>query len=153
MRVILSTFMIVCLLHTNPVSPAGMTKSVECDYDIELLATTVYGEARGESFLGRKAVVDVVRNRMDGCRLSSKQVLLHQGYNAKRKTYEYAFEGAHVEVTNKKLYDEILSEVQLYLSQDDITDGATHFYSGDKKPYWTASLTYVKTIGGHHFYR
>ena len=124
-----------------------------CDYDYDLMAKTVYGEARGESFLGRKAIVDVIRNRMTSYRLTSKEVVTRKGYNKITKRYEYAFEGVNVEVKDKKLFETIRSEITLYLNLDDITDGAKYFYSGSKKPYWTADRTYVKTIGQHHFYR
>lgn len=135
-------------------SPLGsQTAKPQCNYDYDLIAKVVYGEARGESFLGRKAVVDVVKNRMNGCKISSKEVIMRQGWNKATKKYEYAFEGIKVKVSDKKLFTQIKEEVILYLSQDDITNGAKYFYSGSVKPYWVGSRTYIKTIEGHYFYR
>lgn len=33
-----------------------------------------------------------------------------------------------------------------------ICPGATHFYSGKKKPYWTKTLEFKCKIGDHYFY-
>lgn len=35
---------------------------------------------------------------------------------------------------------------------DSICPGATHFYSGKKKPYWTKTLEFKCKIGDHYFY-
>jgi hypothetical protein len=34
----------------------------------------------------------------------------------------------------------------------EICPGATHFYSGKKKPYWTKTLVLKCKIGDHYFY-
>jgi spore germination cell wall hydrolase CwlJ-like protein len=34
----------------------------------------------------------------------------------------------------------------------DPTGGATHYYSGKKKPMWASQLTHLGDIGGFHFY-
>ena len=145
--------LLVFLVSCSKSVATAILPSPRCDYDYDLIAKTVYGEARGESFDGRKAIMDVIRNRMNNCRLSSKQVITRKGYNKVSKKYEYAFDGVNVEVNDKEVYERIRSEITLYLSLDDITDGATYFYSGLKEPYWTSNRQKIKTIGQHHFYR
>ena len=126
MKKAIALFLFLVLFSKSVATALPVEKA--CDYDYDLMAKTVYGEARGESFLGRKAIVDVIRNRMTSYRLTSKEVITRRGYNKSTKRYEYAFEGVNVEVKDKKLFETIRSEITLYLNLDDITDGAKYFY-------------------------
>jgi spore germination cell wall hydrolase CwlJ-like protein len=44
------------------------------------------------------------------------------------------------------------SVVQQTTTKKEVCPGATHFYSGTKKPAWANKMRLVCVIGGHKFY-
>lgn len=102
------------------------------------LASVIYAEARGEPIDGQIAVGQVVMNRVsekhwpsDICEVAYQK---HQFANLTpdEKTIDLA-----VQILNGEF--------------DDFTDGATHFYSGTKTPWWAPKMRYVGQIAGHRF--
>jgi cell wall hydrolase len=51
--------------------------------------------------------------------------------------------------------DGIFQEIKLLVLSpgDDPTDGATHYHSGDAKPYWVEDMKFTVQIGGLKFYK
>jgi spore germination cell wall hydrolase CwlJ-like protein len=39
------------------------------------------------------------------------------------------------------------------LSEEDVTNGATHYHNTSVTPYWTDSMKQTAVIGNHIFYR
>ena len=119
------------------------------------LATTVYREARGESYAGQVAVAIVVRNRV----LSDKfpdtpcEVML--------QSRQFAFVSRDLHLRDPK--DREAWETALRVSQDVLAmpihayesplGGALYFHSG-KRPAWDFNkLEKVVVIGNHTFYK
>jgi len=137
----------------------------------EVLALTIWGEARGESIEGQVAVANVVMNRYksnlekyktvaDVC-LEPKQFSC---WNKNDPNYPKLIElGNKIVINGEDKADKILSQC-LYIARgvmsfklNDNTGSArnymtkTLFYS-DKKPSWANPVTTPKVIGSHIFF-
>lgn len=106
----------------------------------DCLAQAVYYEARGESVLGQRAVAYVVLNRGNPCRVISEGCQFSWKCASVPAPYGEAWRLA------KNVAQYVLANPHL-----DVTQGATHFYSG-KAPYWVRSMTFKVKIGKHYFY-
>lgn len=126
------------------------------DEQIDYMARTIWGEARGEGARGMQAVANVIMNRVNkggwyGATI--KDVVL------KKWQFSVWNEGD----PNR---DKILNATQAQLAQaldiskkvikgelQDITGGATNYHATTVKPSWAAKMTKTVQIGNHVFYR
>jgi N-acetylmuramoyl-L-alanine amidase len=127
----------------------------------ELLGRLIYCEARGESDIGKKAIVYVVINRMySNNRYGnsiSEVILRPQQFcplNRENLNFKYMKNppADNIMMNCRKITDEIL---KYYMVNDDPTEGATHFHSIYIHPSWAESvfMKKIKTIGKHIFYK
>jgi len=126
------------------------------DEQIDYMARTIWGEARGEGARGMQAVANVIMNRVNkggwyGATI--KDVVL------KKWQFSVWNEGD----PNR---DKILNATQAQLAQaldiskkvikgelQDITGGATNYHATTVKPSWAAKMTKTVQIGNHVFYK
>ena len=113
--------------------------------NLDALTRVVYGEARGETDEGKKAVAWVVKNRSNK---SGKSIQ----FEATKKSQFCCYSGEMKEKDSKEECEEIAQDVINGYSSDP-TDGATHFYSGNKTPSWAKGKKPCATIGGHKFFK
>ena len=139
--------------------------------DLETLALTLWGEARGEPILGKLAIACVIRNRADRRHLSFKEVCLQPNqfscFSPKggKKNYDMVVRQAEA----------ILSHANIALSHPswlecqwvalgvmqfklrDTTDGADHYMTTDlyqfKPPKWAKAMVEANIFGAHTFLR
>ncbi len=136
---------------------------VETLSDAEVLARTLYGEARGEELAGIEAVACVILNRVAFAKSrgrywwgnSIKQVCLKPGQfscwneadpnrtkllavNPRDRAYRLCKRIASRAVTG---------------NLPDVTEGATHYHTHAVDPYWARGHVPVAEIGNHLFYR
>jgi spore germination cell wall hydrolase CwlJ-like protein len=136
---------------------------LKMDRDIEIMAKTMYGEARGEYANkngGLKALIaigNVIMNRSKESGDSTSTVCL----KAKQ------FSCWNYRDPNRKIIENITLKDKLYelcfvtatkiVSEEilDITNGANHYYSKFLKPppYWTKNRIPVTQIGNHIFFK
>lgn len=109
------------------------------------VAQAVYGEARGEAWLGKVAVAQVVMRRAGldyryACRVvrAPAQFAPLQGSGAQ---WQWAIAAAE-EAMRWSVH-----------GGPDYSNRASHFYSGAVAPYWAAAYEHVATLGGHKFFR
>jgi len=112
--------------------------------EVELISRVIYGEARGEDFLGQVAVGAVVLNRVNDPRFP--------------KTIEGVIyeSGAFTAVDDRQIHltpdDQAYKAAEAALSGLDPTNGAIFYYNPrtatDK---WIKSRTVIKRIGNHTF--
>lgn len=132
--------------------------------DFEILALTVWAEARGECEKGQKAVAWVIRNRVDNPRWWGKTI---KGVCFKPKN----FSCWNKDDSNYKLisdpktltlgsYLEILALCEQVFSEsaiEDPTNGCDHYATTkaikDGKVYWARGRKPVIIIGNHSFYQ
>ena len=113
--------------------------------DLGALTRVVYGEARGESDEGKRAVAWTVKNRASKSGKSIK-------YEATKKSQFCCYSG---EMKETKARDECqkVAEDTINGSNSDPTGGATFFYSGKTVPSWAKNKEPCATIGGHKFFK
>lgn len=117
---------------------------------LECLALAIYFEARGEPLEGKIAVAEVIYNRVVDPRYPSD--ICSVVYE--RKQFSWTHDGKSDRPKDHKKYNEIL-ELSKKIQKGNlfVGDGVTHYHSTKVKPYWRNSLTRVKQIGNHIFYR
>lgn len=133
------------------------------DRDIEIMARTIYGEARGEylkengGLKALAAVGHVIMNRSieSGCSIEAvcKKPWQFSCWNEKDP--------------NRKIIEKVSIENPIYRicyvvakriicnEQEDITKGANHYYSTTMKtpPYWAENQEPTVKIGNHLFFK
>jgi N-acetylmuramoyl-L-alanine amidase len=138
--------------------------------DRDVLALTIWAEARGESLEGRVAVGCVIRNRMAGRRQTVRDVCLAPAQFSCWATaggatnYRALMAVVDALVGGRVVPDPLLRECQwvadgiLSGACRDLTRGADHYLtttllSSSHKPGWVSKMTWVSTVGSHAFYR
>ncbi len=131
--------------------------------DAQLLALCIYGEARGESYEGRRAVGSVILNRKDKGGWYGKTVkavilkpyqfscFLEADKNFKRLLQiAYDFRSAYDnDIALRGCFD-----VAAALVDGDVKRNtkATHYKTVDCKAKWADKMQLVNEIGAHQFY-
>lgn len=125
--------------------------------ETEAVAAVIIREAGGEGHIGMWAVANVIQNRAN--KVSAFEVVSRPKQFSSvssvvvthKTTWENIIQSAKNHPEWKRAFD--LAVLVNKKSLPDITGGATHFYSGDKKPSWAASMEFRTHIGGHYFYK
>jgi spore germination cell wall hydrolase CwlJ-like protein len=139
--------------------------------DLETLALTLWGEARGEPILGKLAIACVVRNRSLARHLTIKETCLQpmqfSCFTPKGGKTNYGFVKKKAEAILKHdtaaMSDPAWLECQwialgvLQFKVRDITGGADHYMTTDlyesKPPKWASKMKVAYTNGEHTFLR
>lgn len=128
--------------------------------EIDVVARTLWGEARGEPERGKEAVCWVIRNRAErGGRFGAtwKEVCLKPyafscwNRNDPQREKLLAFKEGSRELV---VFRGIAAKIRLLENEDDPTGGADHYHAAYiDPPPWTAKMTQTASIGRHLFYR
>lgn len=145
--------------------------------DREVLARTMWGEARGEGRIGQEAVASVILNRVELAKaFKARKGRNHPLYGdgtvegACRAPWQFSCWNENdpnlpklLAVTmDDRRFSSCMAVAAVALSGvlDDPTQGATHYHTVKSPPNvkqwppkWAASLTPTVTIGAHIFYR
>jgi spore germination cell wall hydrolase CwlJ-like protein len=139
--------------------------------DIDIAARTVWGEARGEGEAGMQAVAAVLINRALAARSfiaakagRKKHPLFGDGSltSAAQAAWQFSCWNKNDPNRDKLIklskadpgYIKAKAAVTWALSNQDPTDGATHYYANSiAAPDWTKDATFTKKIGQHLFYK
>ncbi len=130
--------------------------------EIDVLARTVWGEARGEGTVGMQAVACVILNRV---KVAEERGNFWWGNNiiqVCQKPYQFSCWNRS-DPNFKKLQD--IDESDLYFATalriarralagvlEDMTDGSTHYHAAGTSPYWVKNEKPRAVIGHHIFY-
>lgn len=119
---------------------------------IDCIAKNIYYESRGEGLKGMLAVGQVTKNRVespkypkDYCKVVFQSKQFSWTNNKKRSSKKELEAWETARNLAKILYWNNLPI--------DLTKGATHFYSGYKKPYWAKYYEKTVKINNHTFYK
>ena len=129
---------------------------------IDVLARTIYGEARGESISGMEAVASVVLNRLY---FSNR----HRGYwwgdsiiEICKKPWQFSCWNKndinYQIISNVEDYDIVFCICKRIAARavagliEDKTCNATHYHTLNSCPKWSIGKIPCATIGGHVFY-
>ncbi|MBA4361976.1 MULTISPECIES: cell wall hydrolase [Pseudomonas] len=132
--------------------------------DRDILARTLWGEARGESLVGQIAVAWTIRNRVnDGVSKSwwgegyagvCQAKYQFSCWNANDPNFAFLIGAKPIPASEftraQRAADLVISGVE-----PDPTGGATHYYATSIKtpPAWAAKAKQTYRLGGHVFFR
>ena len=122
----------------------NQAKQAAASQDLEYLARTIYGEARGESFEGKVAVAAVVLNRVESGQYgnSIREVIFQMG----------AFSAVSDGQYNLQPDDASYEAAREALNGSDPTSGAIYFWNPNTATdSWVYTRTVIRTIGNHVF--
>jgi spore germination cell wall hydrolase CwlJ-like protein len=132
--------------------------------DRDILARTLWGEARGESLVGQQACAWTIRNRVDDGRAKSwwgegyagvcQQAYQFSCWNKNDPNFAYLSGAKPIPPGEYKRALSVALAVMAGVVPDP-TGGATHYYatSMPKAPAWVKGATLTLTLGGHRFYK
>ena len=137
--------------------------AIDSEEEIGCLVEAVYFEARGESFAGKVAVINVILERVDSRYFPNSVCdVVHSGVYkggvpVKNKcAFSYWCDGKPERYNNIKALAKV-QEVVILLMNGVTIEGisfATHYHANYVEPYWSYSedFIYVGRIGRHLFY-
>jgi spore germination cell wall hydrolase CwlJ-like protein len=132
------------------------------DKDRDILARTLWGEARGEDFIGQIAVAWTIRNRVFDGKTKSWWGEGYAGvclkpwqfscWNKNDPNYAY-LSGAKPIPTRELARARMAADHVIDSAAPDPTNGSTHYYATTrpKPPAWAAKATETLTLGRHIF--
>lgn len=133
------------------------------ELEIDTLARTIFGEARGEPHEGLEAVANVVQNRV---KIAQKKGRYWWGNNiigVCQKPYQFSCWNKNdpsynrlLEVTDKNIHFATCLRIARRAAINklpDRTNGATHYHADYVSPFWAKGEQPVKKIGRHIFYK
>ena len=121
--------------------------------ELFIVALTILGEARGETFEGMAGVASVIQTRTIERKQTPSQVCLAS------KQFSF-WNGGVSESTKRKLLATTQGKNALYLADlvihkqmPDIVKGANHYHAISVAPKWARDARLVATIRNHKFYK
>jgi N-acetylmuramoyl-L-alanine amidase len=119
--------------------------------DILVAARTIFGEARGESYEGMKAVAHVILNRaakegsIAGVCLRPKQFSCwNLGDPTRERMVQVTVDDPKLRTALKAFLDAV--------DELDFTNGSRHYCRHDVSPSWANGHTPVLVVGAHRFF-
>jgi N-acetylmuramoyl-L-alanine amidase len=129
------------------------------EYDRQIVASCMVLEAACDGVEGMQAVLNVILTRADGYLHQLVGQTVKRGafscmssvWNTPSPDYSPLIRRAqgHGKTYTKALHLIAIMEQGLLW---DNTYGATHYHATTIRPYWVSDMSYLTTIGGHHFY-
>ncbi len=142
---------------------AAATPEAYNELTIDILARTLWGEARNEGTAGMQAVACVVLNRVNTAREfggywwgNTIIEVCHKAYQFScwnktdpnyRKLIAVTDENIHFATAKRIARRAVLGFI------DDPTYGADHYHTRAVKPYWSRGKTPTNVIGQHVFFK
>lgn len=125
--------------------------------DIDTMARTIYGEARGESQDGKLAVAHVIRNRAERggwWGASIEDVCRHPWqFSCWNENDPNRVKLDALDANDPVAAECLWAALAVLLGKHvDNTSGSCHYHATHVAPDWSQGLTPVGQIGGHLFY-
>jgi len=129
------------------------------DYDRQIVASCMVLEAGCDEAEGMQAVLNVILNRAEGYlhRLVPETIkrgafsCMSSVWNSSSPDYSPLIHRAQNQTQTYNLALRLIATMERGLLWDN-TYGATHYHATSIRPYWLSDMSYITTIGGHHFY-
>ena len=126
--------------------------------DIDILARTVWGEARGEEFLGQRCVAHVVINRWQADEGQFRKddtiataCLRHAQFSCWTAT-DPNFEEMQTIGPEARSFRIAMRAALEALDEPDPTEGARHYKTAGVNPEWSKGREPVIVMGSHYFF-
>ncbi len=122
------------------------------------LAEALYFEARGEPVKGQFAVAEVILNRVESSRYPDTFCgVIRQGTGRKYQCqFTFTCDGRAETIAERRAYERVAKVARIVLdgvTQNALTDGATHYHTTNVNPRWARVFAETTRIGQHIFYR
>lgn len=131
--------------------------------EIDVLARTIWGEARGEGSAGMQAVANVVLNRVAVAKARGKYWWGNSIIQVCQKPYQFSCWNKEdpnyrrlLSVDDADLHfvtAQRIARRAVYGALDDLSCGATHYHAAGVAPEWAKNEKPVAVIGRHIFYK
>lgn len=131
--------------------------------EIDTLARTIYGEARGEPRLGKIAVAQVVLNRLKIAKSKGSYWWGSDVIAVCRKPWQFSCwndkDANREKIETISLSNRVfascykIAELVIGGKVDDPSCGATHYHALSCHPAWAKGLKPCAIVGNHYFYR
>lgn len=133
--------------------------------DLDTLARTIWGEARGEGYRGMQAVANVIMNRYRLASVSSayarrwgktvaeicKKPLQFSVWNSRDPNRPLMLA---VTIADSNFRDALtIADLALRSRLPDITNGADHYHTYAVTPAWSKGETAIASYGSHQFFK
>ena len=122
--------------------------------EIMYMTATIYGEARGEPYMGKLAIAWVILNRggdiISTVTRDRQFSAWNYGDSNRFMVERIAIEG---ELGNNVVKECLRAALDALQNSVDPTGGANHYHTVDVKPYWIKGETPLLVIGNHVFYK
>lgn len=133
-------------------------------HDLDIMARTVWGEARGESHAGRVAVAETILNRVKDkrwpdtiaqvCRQHKQFSCWNEGDPNRAKMEALSLPGSPVTAKSAQFLNAYRACLDALESDKDATQGANHYFATwIKMPWWAKKMTQTIKVGVHRFFR
>jgi len=126
--------------------------------DIDILARTVWGEARGEQFLGQRCIANVVINRWQADEGQFRKddtiataCLRYAQFSCWTAT-DPNFEEMQTIGFGARSFRIAMRAALEALDEPDPTEGAKHYHTAGVSPEWSKRREPVIVIGNHYFF-
>lgn len=126
--------------------------------EIDVMARTLYGEARGEGYEGLVAVANVILNRSIRPSWWGNDII-----SVCKKPWQFSCWNTNdpnreklekITSRNKKFKECLKVSKDIILGNlEDNTNGATHYHTKSIMPYWVKKNKPCAKIGNHLFYK
>ncbi len=147
-------------------SASGDEKTMQDFYDemtVDVLARTLWGEARGEGSAGMVAVANVILNRVKVAKERGKFWWGNNIIQVCQKPYQFScwnrsdpnfkkLQSVEEKDPNFKTALRISRRAVIGVL-DDNTLGSTHYHASSIMPYWAKGKTVTTVVGNHKFYK
>lgn len=153
-------------LFNAPVQSQNQKNQEEDFYrelEADVLARTIFGEARGEPIEGMEAVANVVLNRVKVAKTKGRYWWGNNIIGVCQKPYQFSCWNKSdpsyqrlINVTDKNIHFATALRIArraVMGALKDRTNGATHYHADYISPYWSKGEAPVKIIGRHIFYK
>jgi spore germination cell wall hydrolase CwlJ-like protein len=147
------------LIGGGPAAPFVLKAKTDVDVQraVDCLTQAIYYEARNEPIEGQEAVAQVVLNRVRHPTYPNSVCgVVFQGWT--RNTgcqFTFSCDGSMSPIRSQRAWqtahDVAVRALSGYVSKN--VGHATHYHTTAILPYWANSLTRVRTVGAHIFYR
>lgn len=129
--------------------------------DIDLMARTAYGEARGEGLPGMEAVMHVIMNRVHGLNYYGRSVPEVVTKDKHFSAWNLGDPNRPVMLSASEETDPLFAKAKALAAdvysgnRPDTTGGATHYHTTAILPYWAKSprMRSLGAMGNHTFYQ
>ena len=130
--------------------------------EIDVLARTIYGEARGETVRGKEAVACVIVNRRNRAKARNGYWWGNTIEEVCQKPWQFSCWNKN-DPNRKKLlavkpghrvFDTCVRIARRAVSGclEDVTKGATHYHTRTVMPPWSSGKPVCAEVGSHQFY-